>query len=142
MKGLAMQQHTAPPSGAKRAPCILVVDDDADMRELLRLHLKDAGYEIVAAEDAVEAAHRIVEHQPDLIIADYKMPYMDGQEFVRNIRSDATIPDLPVIFITAMENVAELAGKTFGFPLLSKPLRADELLEAVRSALRRPSGPA
>lgn len=117
-------------------PRILVVDDDEDMRELIRIHLHGAGYDVVLAEDAVEAGHKVTERLPDLIIADYKMPYMNGRDFIAALRADATIPDLPVIFITAMENVSECAGQTFGFPLLAKPFRADELLEHVKAGLK------
>ena len=121
---------------------ILVVDDDDDMRELLRLHLQNAGYRVVAVEDAVVGCHQVMEHAPDLIVTDYKMPYMDGLEFIGALRADVTIPDIPVIFLTAMENAAELAGKTFGFRLLTKPLLANELLSAVAGALRGPAAAA
>lgn len=123
-------------SSASRQPHILVVDDDPSTRELIALHLTGAGYSVATAEDAVEAGHRIDERLPDLIVADYRMPYMSGQELIAAVRADGTIPDLPVIFITAVENRAELAGRTFGFPLLTKPLYADELLAAVASELR------
>lgn len=118
------------------SPHILVVDDDPSMRELLALHLTGAGYSVAAAEDAVDAGQCMRERLPDLIIADYKMPYMSGQDFISAVRADAAIPDLPVIFMTAVENRAELSGKTFGFPLLTKPLYADELLALVASELR------
>jgi CheY-like chemotaxis protein len=126
----------APAQSPKRAaPQILVVDDDADMRELLRLHLEGAGYRVTAAEDAVTAGHRLLDSLPDLIIADYRMPYMNGVDFVGALRADTTIPDLPVIFLTALENAPEIVGKTYGFPLLTKPLLADELLAAVAREL-------
>ena len=136
MKGLMTPrkapQDVAPPGQGY----ILVVDDDEDMRELLRLHLQNAGYRVVSAEDAVVACHHVMERTPDLIITDYKMPYMDGLEFIGALRADVTIPDIPVIFLTAMEHTAELTGKTFGFRLLTKPLLASDLLSAVAGVLR------
>ena len=107
------------------------------MRELLRLLLCEAGYQVATAEDAVEAGHCLLRSLPDLLIADFRMPYMDGVEFVRAMRADVTIPDIPVIFITGMENVVGLAGRTFGFPVLAKPLRSEQLLGAVQAALHR-----
>jgi two-component system OmpR family response regulator len=132
MKGLTAPQQAA---GLGSAPHILVVDDDENMRELLRLYLKDGGYQVSTAEDAVEAGHRVMERMPHLIIADFKMPYMDGVEFIRAMRQDVTIPDIPVIFMTNMENSDQLVGKTFGFPLLIKPLLAHEVLETVAREL-------
>jgi len=105
MKGLSHLQSPIAAEKANLRPSILVVDDDADMRELVRMHLRDAGYDVTVAEDAVEAGHRVAERLPDLIVADFKMPYMSGVDFVRAVRADETIPDLPVIFITAIENV-------------------------------------
>lgn len=115
-----------------------MVDDDETMRELLCLHLRGAGYRVAVAEDAIAAGHRVMGRVPDLIISDFKMPYMDGNDFIAALRADATIPHVPVIFITGAEHSAELSGKTFGFPLLIKPLMAGELLAAVRSQLARP----
>lgn len=134
MKGL-IGAVERPHGEARRAARILVVDDDDDMRELLRLHLEGAGYRVLAAEDAVAAGHCLLDSMPDLIIADYRMPYMDGVSFVGALRGDASIPDLPVIFLTALENAPELVGKTYGFPVLTKPLLADELLATVATQL-------
>ena len=114
---------------------ILVVDDDPMSRKLLGMNLRDAGYSVTTAEDAVAAGHCVVEQLPDLVIADFKMPYMSGVEFIAALRADASIPDLPVIFITSMENRPQIAGKTFGFPLLTKPLQANELLATVAAQL-------
>ena len=137
MKGLVAPLVAASPVPAAEPPQILVVDDQTDMRELLALHLRNAGYRVVAAEDAVAAGHRVAEALPDLIICDFKMPYMDGVEFISALRADATIRDIPVVFITGREHGAEVSGKTFGFPLLVKPLLADDLLATVAEQLRR-----
>jgi len=115
---------------------ILVVDDDPMSRKLLGMNLRDAGYSVTCAEDAVAAGHCVVERLPDLVIADFKMPYMNGDEFIAALRADSSIPDLPVIFITGEENRSQIAGRTFGFPLLTKPLQAEELLAIVAAQLR------
>ena len=138
MKGLnapeqARQRHPRPASASAH---ILVVEDDEDSRELMRLQLKGAGYRVTTAEDAVEAGHCVLERLPDLIVADFNMPYMSGPDFIAALRADGTIPDLPVIFVTDLENSARLEGHTFGFPMLTKPLLADELLAAVAVQLK------
>ena len=137
MKGLIEPFVPQPPALPAEPPKILIIDDSQDMRELLSLHLRNAGYGVVAAEDAIAAGHCISEAVPGLIICDFKMPFMDGVDFIAALRADATIPDIPVIFITAREHSAELTGKTFGFPVLTKPLVADDLLAVVAEQLRR-----
>ena len=110
---------------------ILVVDDDESLRELLRLHLSSAGYEVTLAEDAIEAGHEVLKRAPDLIVTDIKMPYMDGFEFIAALKSDKSIPDIPVIFLTSMEE-GDHRGKELGaVGYLTKPVRADRLLELV-----------
>ena len=139
MKGLTGPQQRHPeqhqPANAPIAH-ILVVDDDPMSRKLLGMNLRDAGYSVTCAEDAVAAGHCVVERLPDLVIADFRMPYMNGVDFIAALRADASIPDLPVIFITSEENRSQIAGKTFGFPLLTKPLQAEELLAIVAAQLR------
>src|SRR5947209_19179880 len=76
---------------------ILVVDDDKSMLELLKLHLSNAGYDVVTEEDAVVAGRHVFEAAPDLIIADVSMPYMDGYELVRALKADSATRDMPVI---------------------------------------------
>ena len=136
MKGL-IEPLPPPPAHPSGPPNVLIIDDSKDTRELLSLHLRNAGYNVVVAEDAVAAGHRVADAMPDLIICDFKMPFMDGVDFIAALRGDATIPDIPVIFITAREHSAELTGKTFGFPVLTKPLVADDLLATVAEQLRR-----
>ena len=135
MKGLTAP-YVPPPVGPQ-PPRILIIDDSADTRELLALHLRNAGYRVMLAEDAVAAGHCVSECLPDLIICDFEMPFMSGVEFVSALRADATIRDIPVVFITTRDHATELTGKTFGFPLLTKPLLADDLLATVADELRR-----
>src|SRR5216110_2211027 len=82
---------------------ILVVDDDQTIRELLQLHLRNAGYAVHVAEDAVEAGHLVLRSTPDLIISDVNMPHMDGFEFIAAVRADHSLPYIPVIFLTSEE---------------------------------------
>ena len=113
------------------APRILIVDDDPTIRDLLRMHLANAGYEVEVAEDAVVGGHSVLRSPPELIIIDVNMPHMDGFEFVAALRSDTTVPDIPVIFLTSEEE-GEQRGKGLGAAgYLTKPVRADRLLALV-----------
>ena len=110
---------------------ILVVDDDESLRELLRMHLSSAGYEVSTAADAISAGYLVLKSPPDLILSDINMPHMDGFEFVAALKSDSTLPDIPVIFLTSMED-GDHRGKELGaVAYLTKPVRADRLLELV-----------
>ena len=110
---------------------ILVVDDDDSMRELIRIQLASAGYEVTTAPDAISAGYLVLKSPPDLILSDVSMPHMDGFEFIAALKSDKTLPDIPVIFLTSNED-GEHRGKELGaVGYLTKPVRADRLLELV-----------
>ena len=110
---------------------ILIVDDDPNIRDLLRLHLSSAGYEVSVAEDAIAAGYLVIKHPPDLIISDVNMPHMDGFEFVAALKADKTLPDIPVIFLTS-DDEGDHRGKELGaVGYLVKPVRADRLLAVV-----------
>ena len=113
------------------AASILVVDDDESIRELLRLHLSAAGYEVHVAPDAIAAGYLVLRSPPDLIITDINMPHMDGFEFIAALKADTTIPRIPVVFLTSYEEGDE-RGKALGaVGYLTKPVRADKLLQVV-----------
>lgn len=127
----AMGQNTE----AVRRPRILVVDDDESMRELVGLHLGNAGYDVVLAEDAIDAGHLVLRRPPDLIIADVEMPYMDGFQFVEALKADPAVSAIPVIFLTVRAD-GESRGKQLGAAgYLTKPLRVDRLLATVAQHL-------
>ncbi len=110
---------------------ILVVDDDESLRELLRMHLAAAGYEVSTAADAISAGYQVLKSPPDLILTDINMPHMDGFEFVAALKADTTLPYIPVIFLTSMED-GDHRGKELGaVGYLTKPVRADRLLALV-----------
>jgi CheY-like chemotaxis protein len=110
---------------------ILIVDDDENIRELLRLHLSSAGYEVQVAADAIAAGYIILKAPPDLILTDVNMPHMDGFEFVAALKADSSLPNIPVIFLTSVED-GDARGKELGaVGYITKPVRADRLLSIV-----------
>jgi CheY-like chemotaxis protein len=110
---------------------ILIVDDDESLLALLRMHLASAGYEVSTAPDAINAGYQVLKNPPDLILSDVNMPHMDGFAFIAALKSDKTLPDIPVIFLTSMED-GDHRGKELGaVGYLTKPVRADVLLELV-----------
>ncbi len=110
---------------------ILVVDDDESIRELLRMHLTSAGYEVQLAPDAIAAGYLVLRALPDLIITDVNMPHMDGFEFVAALKSDPSVPPIPVIFLTSVEDGDERGRELGAVGYVTKPVRADRLLSLV-----------
>ncbi|HZQ75413.1 MAG TPA: response regulator [Burkholderiales bacterium] len=110
---------------------ILIVDDDESIRQLLRLHLTSAGYDVTVAEDAIAGGYAVLRGAPDLIITDVNMPHMDGFQFVKALRSDKTLPAIPVIFLTSVEEGDHRSKELGAVGYLTKPVRADRLLTLV-----------
>src|SRR6185436_11835005 len=119
---------------------LLIVEDDRAVRELLQLHLTNAGYEAVLAADALVAAHILLEDPKgvDLLLVDAKLPYMSGIEFVSTVIADSTLPSIPVILITGHEELASRAD-LLDVPCLVKPFTAERLLARVEKSLARVS---
>jgi CheY-like chemotaxis protein len=110
---------------------ILVVEDDASLRDLLRLHLSAAGYEVEVAEDGIAAGYKVLKSPPDLIITDVQMPNMDGFEFVAALKADKSLPPIPVIFLTSVEDGDQRGRELGAVGYVTKPVRADRLLALV-----------
>ena len=122
-----------------RAPVILVADDEPVNLALIKRHLEWEHYLIHTAEDgraAVELARGL---RPDLIILDVMMPVMDGLQACRLIKEDEATRDIPVIFLSALDDTAtKVSGLSLGAnDYISKPFRVEELLARVAVARRR-----
>ena len=110
---------------------ILVVDDDEIIRELLYLHLTNAGYNVLLAEDAIVAGYSILTTRIDLLIADIEMPFMDGLDLVRGVRGEPAVSATPVVFLTSNGDYEDAARQVGAVAFLRKPIRADEVLATV-----------
>lgn len=116
---------------------ILVVEDNADMRELFCTVLSDGGYHAVAAVDGVDALNVMEKEYIDLIVADIMMPHMDGYELVSSLRSAHY--DLPILMVTAKDQFADMqrAFRAGTDDYMVKPINVKELLLRVQALLRR-----
>lgn len=121
---------------------VLVVEDDEAMRSLLQLHLSNAGYSVTAAPDAIVAGYHLLKSTPDLIVLDVNLPYINGLEFAATLQADATVPHIPIIFITANEDFGPKA-QSLGADFIVKPFLKPRLLESVARNIGSPRhGPA
>ena len=118
---------------------ILVVDDEQAVRESLRRSLRFNGYEVLTANDGLEAVETVRAENPELLILDVMMPNMDGLEVCRTLRSEGW--DRPILVLTARDGVSDrVAGLDAGADdYLPKPFALEELLARVRSLVRRAS---
>ena len=112
-----------------------MVEDDESMRELLRLHLEHAGYEVAVSEDGIGAGYAVLRAPPDLIVCDIDMPNMDGFQLMEALRADAALPRMPVIFLTSVEEGAARAAQLGAADYILKPVLVDRLLKSVQRAL-------
>ena len=117
---------------------ILIVDDDADVRESIEEALEDEGYYVAAAANGREALELLRDHKlrPELILLDIMMPEMDGWAFRAEQRKDPDIATIPVIVFTAHGSPEEVAERMQAVGFLRKPLRLEDLLTQV-DRLRR-----
>jgi CheY-like chemotaxis protein len=103
---------------------VLVVDDEPDMRLLLRMVFEKAGHEVVEAHNGRVALERVHESRPDVLITDRMMPVMTGQELIGRLHADPEDRDIPVVLVSANPEGIEGADA-----VLAKPYGPDEVLE-------------
>lgn len=118
---------------------ILVVEDEPDIRELLRFTLHRAQFNVLPAADSEEAIRLLVSPLPSIAIIDWMLPGMSGIELAKRIRSDQTTSELPIIILTARSGEADkLQGFNFGVDdYITKPFSPRELVARVKALLRR-----
>jgi two-component system chemotaxis response regulator CheY len=118
---------------------ILSVDDSNSMREVVKLALKLAGFEVSQAKDGVEALKLAKEKQFDLVLADLNMPNMDGIELIRALRATPEYKAVPILMLTTESDIVRRhEGKGAGATgWVVKPFLPDRLVEAVNRALMK-----
>jgi CheY-like chemotaxis protein len=111
---------------------ILIAEDYDDNRELLRIVLSAAGYQVLEAKNGLECVHMAKKQPPDLIMIDLSMPVLDGWAVFRELKADAVTVKIPCVAVTAhAETDRERALKTGFSAYVSKPFRTEELLATV-----------
>src|SRR3972149_875574 len=113
---------------------ILLVDDDEDIRTIIKDRLEKLGYHVMTAGNGQEALRAIDSHEPDVLILDLQMPIMDGMEVIRRLKDN---PQLPIIVLTAFGTIenAVAAMKAGAFDFVTKPFTPDHLDIVIKKAL-------
>lgn len=120
-----------------QAKCVMIVDDEASLRSLVRANLEIDGFDVCEAVDGVEAMNLLKDMQPDLILLDIMMPGKDGIEVMGELAADSKLRDIPVILLTAkgeqkdLERGAELGARGH----ITKPFDPEQMVRTVKAAL-------
>lgn len=118
---------------------VLIVDDEAPIREMIAVALEMAGYECLEADSAQSAHPMIVDNLPDMILLDWMMPGISGIEFARRLRRDEMTSDIPIIMLTAKtDEDNKIQGLETGIDdYITKPFSPRELVARLKTVLRR-----
>ncbi|MCA1828894.1 MAG: response regulator [Myxococcales bacterium] len=114
---------------------ILIVDDEEGFRDGVADLLGMEGYDVSVARDAVEAVRILPEFQPDAILLDLRMPLLDGEGFLRGISGLPVERQVPVVLISAKEDLQTIATRTGAAGYLHKPFEAPQLLSLLEKVL-------
>ena len=117
---------------------VLVVDDEAPIRDILSFYLKRAGYQVLTAANGVEAVAEMGRSRPDLIISDLRMPEMPGDELCKLVKSNEATRDIYFIILSALDGTASrIGGLSLGADdMIPKPFHAQEVMAKVDSTFR------
>ena len=118
---------------------VLIVDDEAPIREMLTVALQMAGYQCLEADNAQRAHEIIVDQQPDIILLDWMMPEVSGIELARRLKRDSMSAEIPIIMLTARgEEDNKIQGLEAGADdYITKPFSPRELIARLKAVLRR-----
>jgi len=121
---------------------ILVVDDNTELLELLRLNFKGAGFAIATATNGIDALKKARALLPDLILLDLVLPELDGFAVCESLRQDPATASIPIIMLTGLSSqFSRIAGLESGAnEYVTKPASPSRLISAVKALLRQPRG--
>jgi len=127
---------------ARGAGLVLIVDDNADTRELYALYLQSRGFSAVTAQDGEAGVEIAFRHQPDLIVMDLSMPRLDGVMATQRLKEDARTGQIPVVILTGypLAAIPQGALNAGADALLTKPCLPEDLERHVRRLLGRAVG--
>lgn len=125
---------------ARGRPLVLIAEDQSELRQLYVQHLYLSGFDVIEAENGVEAIARTTAQRPDVVLMDLSLPVMDGWEATRRLKGDVRTAHIPVVALTAHDGSGELqratrAGCDWFVP---KPCPPDALIAEIRRVLRTP----
>jgi CheY-like chemotaxis protein len=119
-------------------PCVLIVEDDDDVREFMQLLVSTYGYETMTARDGQDALVKMRERKPCMVLLDLQMPRMDGWEFRERQLQDVALARIPVVCVTAFFDPDQVTRK-LGLKCISKPADFPAVIDAVQTTCGQPA---
>jgi len=122
---------------------VLVIDDSNTIRRSAEIFLRQAGFEVILAEDGFDALAKICDHQPKVIFVDIMMPRLDGYQTCALVKQNPNLKTTPVIMLSSKDGVFDRArGRLAGSDrYLTKPFTKDTLISAVNACLKEAGAP-
>jgi CheY-like chemotaxis protein len=124
-------------------PCVLLVDDYPDAREMYSEYLQYSGFDVLEAGNGIEALQQAIDREPDIILMDLSLPVMDGWEATRRLKADPRTARIPVVALTghALAGISEGASRAGCDAFVTKPCLPEDLVKEIRRVLERyPAG--
>jgi DNA-binding response OmpR family regulator len=122
------------PNDSALSPRVLVVEDEPDLRDIVKIVLEEDGCEVLTASDGQAGLEQVLSWKPDLVLLDMGLPVMSGEEFVDAMRAQMSRPPL-LIVMSAAGTIVDRAARLGAIACVAKPFDLDELSSAVRQAV-------
>lgn len=119
---------------------LLIVEDDPFIRDIYEVKFSNEGFEVITADNGVEALKKMEESVPEIILLDIIMPYMDGSETLREIRSNEKWKKIPIIMLTNIsekEKISEIEGSNIDGYLIKSQFTPSEVVSKVNALLKK-----
>jgi len=117
-------------------PCILLVEDDRSLRRYLEVVLQQEGYEVFVAADGLEAMRISLRSVIDVVVTDAIMPHLNGYELCRFLRSTPHLSHLPIVLLSALDNLDSQPADLQADEFLAKPIKPEDLIACVERLLQ------
>src|ERR1700760_708413 len=114
---------------------VMIFDDDADILEVCAIVLETNGFEVIAAKNCGNVLEKVTDNDPDVVLMDNKIPPMGGIEASQIIKGSETYAGLPIVFFSANQDVARLAGEAGADYFIEKPFDLDHLVATLNKAI-------
>lgn len=128
------------PAVSRKRPRVLIVEDDADTRDLLIMILEDEGYQVQAVDDGRKVSGVVQVDRPDVITLDIGLPGKSGKAVLEELERDPATADIPVVVISGHTRKLNEPDRDHTAHVIAKPFYVTQVLEEIRQALDEPHG--